>query len=268
MTRIIKKEECNYLDVARFFGIYLVLLGHFPFHEDNVFIKNMIYTFHMPLFFYISGYLHKQTKLTFEYFKKIVFSLIIPYVIYNLVFLLPHLIKNNFNFNLEILKNIGLVNLPPNYPTWFLATLFWVKFTSLFWKSKTMYIVISVLFICALYAQNFFTYPIFFGIKATFAAFPFFSLGYLLKDRPIKLMKPMYAVLLSIVILFFVILFAYIFGRVDMYTGLYKSIIFILPWVRLVLFQLFIYQIIFHLTIISLNVYQEEQCLSLERIGF
>ena len=59
MKLIIEKKESNSLDTARFIGIYLVILGHFPFDDSNVFFKNVIFAFHMPLFFFISGKQHE-----------------------------------------------------------------------------------------------------------------------------------------------------------------------------------------------------------------
>jgi acyltransferase len=41
-----------YLDIVKGIGILLVVIGHLQL--DNV-IRNFIYAFHMPLFFYVGG---------------------------------------------------------------------------------------------------------------------------------------------------------------------------------------------------------------------
>lgn len=46
-------------------GIVLVVVGHSP--GLNPFIKNVIYSFHMPLFFFISGLLVSEQKLSMSY---------------------------------------------------------------------------------------------------------------------------------------------------------------------------------------------------------
>lgn len=53
------KERIQYIDAMRGFAILLVVIGHLiqynfedAFHND---IFNIIYSFHMPLFFFISG---------------------------------------------------------------------------------------------------------------------------------------------------------------------------------------------------------------------
>lgn len=60
------KQRLDYLDLLKGFAIFLMVIGHFlswTFAPDSnptpgaMFVKNLIYTFHMPLFFFISGYL-------------------------------------------------------------------------------------------------------------------------------------------------------------------------------------------------------------------
>lgn len=50
----------DYLDIVKGIGILLVVVGHLQL--DNV-VRNFIYAFHMPLFFYVGGalYMHKTT---------------------------------------------------------------------------------------------------------------------------------------------------------------------------------------------------------------
>lgn len=43
------------LDIAKGIGILLVVIGHMPINID---LYNTIYTFHVPLFFFISGVLY------------------------------------------------------------------------------------------------------------------------------------------------------------------------------------------------------------------
>ena len=52
------KRRLNYLDYAKGIGILLVVLGHIY----NNSVKLWIYSFHMPLFFIISGYLLEYNK--------------------------------------------------------------------------------------------------------------------------------------------------------------------------------------------------------------
>jgi len=81
------------IDALRGFAIILVIMGHviafssFSDYQYNL-LFNIIYSFHMPLFFMISGYLvfghFKPT--TIEWLKKKFMGLIIPYIIFTFVY--------------------------------------------------------------------------------------------------------------------------------------------------------------------------------------
>ena len=47
------------LDYARLLTAFLVIYGHLFPYEPNNYVRVFIYQFHMPLFFVISGMLHK-----------------------------------------------------------------------------------------------------------------------------------------------------------------------------------------------------------------
>lgn len=54
-----------HVDTMKAIGIVLVVVGHSP--GLNPFIKNVIYSFHMPLFFFVSGLLVSEQKLSMTY---------------------------------------------------------------------------------------------------------------------------------------------------------------------------------------------------------
>lgn len=47
------KERISSIDILKGIGIILVMLGHALPHDS--FVRTLIYTFHMPLFFWCSG---------------------------------------------------------------------------------------------------------------------------------------------------------------------------------------------------------------------
>lgn len=75
---ILSKKRIEWIDMAKGLGMILVMLAHAPF--PNSFIKE-IYTFHMPLFFLLSGLLFSVTKYNSfkKFFIKKVKSLLVPY---------------------------------------------------------------------------------------------------------------------------------------------------------------------------------------------
>ncbi len=88
-------NRIEYLDIAKALGIIFVVIGH-----SGMVIGKFIYLFHMPLFFLISGYFYKD-KYSYSFLDfliKRIKSLYIPFLQFELVFLLLH----NIFFSLNI----------------------------------------------------------------------------------------------------------------------------------------------------------------------
>lgn len=76
----------NWLDTARGIAIILVIIGHANFPEE---ILAIVYAFHMPLFFFLSGFFLLKKEENFNLFLiKKVKSLIIPYIFYNIILII------------------------------------------------------------------------------------------------------------------------------------------------------------------------------------
>ena len=69
----------QWIDWAKTIGIWLVVFGHIPGH--HLAVSEFIYAFHMPLFFFISGYLAKSRSIA-ETAKSGVVRLLIPYAMF------------------------------------------------------------------------------------------------------------------------------------------------------------------------------------------
>ena len=87
-----KKREL-WIDWSKMIGIFLVVLGHYNLENREWF--TFIYSFHMPLFFIMSGYLFTPPCFVYEnakrgdkslkfvdFINKNIKSLIFPYLIY------------------------------------------------------------------------------------------------------------------------------------------------------------------------------------------
>ena len=76
------------LDIARVIGMYLVVFGHLYSFEGANPLRVWIYSFHMALFFCVSGMLHKE-RASFNasviHFAK---SLLLPAAFFGLIHLL------------------------------------------------------------------------------------------------------------------------------------------------------------------------------------
>lgn len=78
------KQRFEYLDIGKGIGILLVVWAHILLTGTS---HRVIYAFHMPLFFMISGMLFKRDKFTgfSDFLKKRAKRLLVPFVIYSLV---------------------------------------------------------------------------------------------------------------------------------------------------------------------------------------
>lgn len=125
-----------YIDMYKAFAIVLVLIGH----TDPPFFK-WIYSFHMPLFFFLSGYLYKKnSEIGFvQNEKKLIVKYIYPYFILcgiNLILQMlklfiidsytsAQLITAGCKYIVGIIFSRGTVEWMPNCtPLWFLTALF------------------------------------------------------------------------------------------------------------------------------------------------
>lgn len=68
------------LDTAKGIAILAVILGHY-FQEFSPDKMNIVYCFHMPLFFLISGYCLSINKTFKDFAKSKIHRLLIPYAV-------------------------------------------------------------------------------------------------------------------------------------------------------------------------------------------
>lgn len=124
------KTRIGWVDTAKGIGLLLVIIGHLPIPLVPVWI----YTFHMPLFFFLSGVVFSGKKYTFiEFLKKKVKSLVIPYFSLGLVIYLFYVIVNGvvgeenglYGSNSEMF--VQLLKQEHFWTIWFLACLFLVE---------------------------------------------------------------------------------------------------------------------------------------------
>lgn len=71
------KSRIDYVDIFRSTGIILMIMGHIGFGKE---FNHYIHAFHMPMFFFLTGYFYKEKKLT-EIVKSRLNTLIIPYIV-------------------------------------------------------------------------------------------------------------------------------------------------------------------------------------------
>lgn len=140
------------LEIVRAFTIILVVIGHYtpdnaPLWYDTL-IK-VIYTFHMPTFLFISGFLYMHTRKEETYisflFKKVK-RLLIPYFVTSIIIITIKLIMSG-NAYLENPVTIDsyyeILFLPSaGYFLWFVIALWWMFVILPFFKTRKYRLVL------------------------------------------------------------------------------------------------------------------------------
>ena len=137
-------KRIHYLDYAKGIAIILVVLGHI-FSGGN--IKTYIYSFHMPLFFIISGYLfnYSNVKSFKEFINKKIKAYLIPYVTFSIINILGYYLLSGLS--LIVLRNnlLETIIFCGIGALWFLPILFIAETIFMFCKFNNKKIIYSVL---------------------------------------------------------------------------------------------------------------------------
>ena len=120
----------RWVDIAKGIGIFLVVLGHCQITED---VLTIISTFHMPLFFFLAGFVFRPERYSSfsGFFKARVKSILVPYAAFTLLSILFSLSRTLLGqrVSLEMIfgdfLRAGVVESNP--PLWFLRTIFFVE---------------------------------------------------------------------------------------------------------------------------------------------
>ena len=154
-----EKKRIAYLDIAKGIGILLVMLGHIV--PSSMWIHTAIYSFHMPLFFILSGMTMQSTNQKQSFFEAILHEkkLIIQYIIWSIFYIIFDLIIRSFvgqNIQLRLIfwdcyQTIVMYGINV---LWFLSTLLLAKIIANYCKLEkainVLLLLVAFLFIAAI----------------------------------------------------------------------------------------------------------------------
>lgn len=196
LTPISQPSYMEWVDWTKIIGIFLVTLGHG--NLVSVELNTFIYSFHMPLFFILSGILFKYRNFI-ESLKKGWHTLLVPYFIINLIILaytsILLILKGTFDVQMFLGKVVAVI-VGLGYNVGYLSPV-------------SAPICIGVFLILQYYEIDTLV-----PIDSTLLAMPFFIAGYEMKEF-FKRDLSFYVVLIIFVAL---IVFNYYNGRVDINT--------------------------------------------------
>ena len=134
------KKRINYIDIAKAIAIICIVLGHTVGYSNHLQpFRNFFYSFHVALFFMLSGFLFSYKKDFKDFLKNKFIKIMIPYFVWSLLFIIPYMLFSNnikSSLNISAISNIKdlLINtlygngndfrLKQNSALWFLPALF------------------------------------------------------------------------------------------------------------------------------------------------
>lgn len=247
-TTIQEKSRISWIDNLKAIGIILVVIGHTNLPK---FLEYYIYSFHIPMFFFISGYLFSSGKVTsfIQFAKKKFKSLIIPYLIFAVisyvVWMIINLIKYQpIDFSLAESKSFYIIKpiigifysngidtwLIPNVALWFLTCLFVTEILffviSKYIKDRKLLLTLAILAIAGFLDSLFMPMRLPWGIDVAITALVFYGSGYYFKTNSIfeKIKKE--NGFSTWMILVIGIIYSMINGRADMNSNIFRNPIF------------------------------------------
>lgn len=176
--------------MAKGWGMLFVILAHLglPYH-----LGKWIYTFHMPLFFFLSGYVFSEKYSFKKFFQKKVKCLLIPYFCLGFVMTIFFVLRTYplsqdiITPFLNILKNVLVQK--RWWTLWFLACLFFLNIfyylLSKLFKNRSGYLHVTVviLTLVGLLYYHFGGEPLFWNVDVCLTALPFFHIGYCCRKK-------------------------------------------------------------------------------------
>lgn len=204
----------TWIDIARLLSMLFIIIGHVPCYEVS--IRDYLTTFHVPIFFIISGYLYHPNKFNIELRKSFV-ALIIPYICLGLINCLYWSLFDIYvqNKSISICAKSYIqqfitmsVGLPMIGPLWFLIVLFLIRVIMVFLQKTKILLGICIFFVGISYLINiYFLDSLFYAPICIFLALPFFALGYIMQEKKLiyKILNLPIKPRLSITSLFFIL---------------------------------------------------------------
>lgn len=203
------QTRIEWLDIAKGLGVLLVVLGHLWYNCSFSIVNQIIYTFHMPMFFILSGFVFKKGSSNFGSFlmakiKRLLLPTFIFFVLGSI-----YLFSINQSFKSIITDFFFLYGFCPyTTPCWYFISLFQILVLSYFLNLDKLSFILKGIVACLAFALGLIIYKfdifIPFGIDRTIIAMSFFTVGAMLRqayNENKKIPFPFLEILIKIIIL-------------------------------------------------------------------
>lgn len=193
------KKRIAYVDVAKGLAIWLMVIGHLDISEQ---IRIYVYSFHMPLFFILSGLFFKRDRPFLINLKSSIKSILWPYLTFSVInlsvcwvspYLHPELYYDMHGKEIFFAAIRGIflgtdqitpTSFMPLGALWFLVSLFTIQVLTsalaALVRNNRIFLFMATIIPIALFLVTRTNMP--FSVRSSMMAMPFYCLGYALRD--------------------------------------------------------------------------------------
>lgn len=226
-SSIIHNKRVGFIDIAKGIGMLTIIWGHISLANLS---HSIVYSFHIPLFFFLSGYVFSPKRYSSfgVFMKKRFYGLVVPYLLYSFLtwivwatfMYVSHTPVDSYWMPLlqTFLSQGSEGYLVHNVPLWFVMCLFTVEIIYFFLakSSKCIVIIISIalgiLGVLSTKAEffDFSTLP--WSLDVSLMALPFYTAGNLLSsslpaNKQVEFVKTNKGISVLVILLAFVIVY-------------------------------------------------------------
>lgn len=221
-----KSERVLWIDALKGFAMICVILGHMQIPKV---ISQFCFAFHMPLFFFVSGYLYGSRHPSAAWILRKMDGLLVPYVIYSSILccIMPFTLGGQFSNYLSCVYRFSGLGF-----TWFFVCLFFAELIGawilLITRRRGKAVLISIL-LCVIvgWILEHTKIPNLFMVRSLFQATAFWMIGVWVYDG--RLLERLFVApkiqLVFVVLLMVAMSVLFPFNRVDMSSSKMGNII-------------------------------------------
>lgn len=198
------EKRLIWIDIAKGIGLFLVILGHMPSLPE--WFRLWIFSFHMPLFFFLSGYTSKSSEDTplVIFLKKAIKRYLLPYYLYSgIVILFKFICVNTDSRSVQDILYDTFIGQGGNHILWFFFAMFWINIISYAINRcvKVGYSMVLSIFLYVVFCfLAHYNIPNVFKIMSAGIGLIYYQLGQFCDDKTIKKILSLKSFVIMVVI--------------------------------------------------------------------
>lgn len=185
-------QRIDWIDTLKLIGMFYIYLGHLGAAGGKFY--PFVFSFHVPLFFFISGLFYKKNteiKGSIESIRKSFIKIVIPYIVFSIIGISIYVFKWNLPseriVDMLISASMGIRNQVPITSLWFLPCLFVVIFyytvANIVIKNQFLIFIFSLIIYCATPIWWNGTPSLIFNMDSALHYLPYFSFGVMISNK-------------------------------------------------------------------------------------